>query len=71
LQDLQDLGLLQYQMRAEPKPWWIIKAKIIGRFGSITAAAQRLNCSSEGIRSAAQGKCPGIMKRLEKELANS
>lgn len=48
-----------------PMNWRVLKAKLILHFGGVAPAANALGCSSEGIRLSAQGKCPGIRRKLE------
>lgn len=51
-------------MSRETHKWRAVKAKITVRFGTVSAAAAHLGCSSEGIRQAVRGKCPGIARKL-------
>jgi hypothetical protein len=48
--------------------WRQVKAKIILRYGTISAAAAALGCSAEGIRQSVSGKCPGIARKLEAQI---
>jgi hypothetical protein len=48
--------------------WRAVKAKIVIRFGTITAAAQHLGCSDEAIRQSVHGKCPRVAARLNRVL---
>lgn len=50
---------------SKPKSWREVKAKIIIRFGTISAAAAHLGCSAEAVRGAVKGTCPKVAKRLE------
>lgn len=45
--------------------WWSVKAKIIARCGTLASAAGKLGCSTEAIRKAVSGKCPGVAAKLE------
>ena len=45
--------------------WRGVKAAIIVRYGSMAAAARDLNCSKTGLRAAAEGACPGILKKMK------
>jgi hypothetical protein len=45
-----------------------VKARIILKFGTITACAAHLRCSRESIRLSSKGKCPRIAKRLQEAL---
>ena len=48
--------------------WDRVKAKIIVRFGSVTACAAAIGRSDEAIRQAVAGKCPGVAKQLKEAL---
>jgi len=45
--------------------WRQTKARLIARFGTVEAAAKALSCSVSGLRSATEGKCPGIRQKLQ------
>lgn len=49
--------------------WRVVKAKIVLRFGTVTACAQALDCSDEAIRMSVQGKCPKVRRKLEAALS--
>jgi len=51
--------------------WRAVKAKLIIRYGGVSAAANALGCSAEGIRLSAKGQCPGIAKRLESVIGKT
>lgn len=53
----------------QSEAWLENKVKIIRRFGTVTALANRLGCSTEAIRQAATGRCPGVAKRLKEALS--
>lgn len=56
-------------MRAQSyEIWWTVKGKIIERFGSVVACAHKLQCSSNGIRMAVSGQCPGIAEKLKEAI---
>ena len=57
-------------MTSKRKNWWTVKAEIIGHWGTLSACAGELACSTEGLRQAYEGRCPGIKRRLEKALAD-
>jgi hypothetical protein len=44
--------------------WLNLKALLIARFRTITAAARVVGCTPHGLRCAAEGTCPGILKKL-------
>lgn len=48
--------------------WRKVKAKVIERFGTVEAAAVKLNCHPNSVRNAAEGRSPGILKKLLKLL---
>lgn len=50
------------------KDWREVKAKITIKFGSVQAAARGLECSTEAIRLAVNGKAPRVLLRLQKAL---
>ena len=51
-------------MSRETHKWRAVKAKIVVTHGTIAAAAGALGVSSEGIRQAVRGRCPGIARKL-------
>ena len=51
------------------KRWWKVKAEIIAQWGTLSACAAELGCSSEAIRQAINGRCPHVMARLRSALA--
>jgi len=44
--------------------WWAVKAKIVARYGSLTAAARVIGCSVEALRQSTRGKCPRVARKL-------
>ncbi len=50
----------------EKRKWWALKAALIARYGTLSAASHALNCSTNGFRHANKGICPGVAKKLEK-----
>lgn len=51
------------------KTWWLVKGKITSRFGSVTACALKLRSSTDSIRKAVEGRCPGVAERLKVAIA--
>lgn len=51
------------------KSWREVKAKIILRFGTVSAAAREIGCSEQAIRQTAQGRCPRVAEKLFPLLA--
>lgn len=51
--------------RTKNPNWWKVKGRIIARFGTISAAAAHFENSTEGLRNAVKGKCPGILAKME------
>jgi hypothetical protein len=41
-----------------------VKIRLIQRYGTLRNAARGLDCSVNGLRGAALGKCPGILERM-------
>lgn len=52
-------------MSREIQKWRGVKAKIVLAYGTISAAAAALGVSTEGIRQAVRGRCPGIARKLK------
>lgn len=50
----------------EKQKWWVLKAALIARYGTLSAAAAALRCSTNGFRHASKGICPGVAKKLIK-----
>jgi len=50
----------------EKRKWWVLKAALIARYGTLSAASHALDCSTNGFRHACKGVCPGVAKKLEK-----
>lgn len=44
--------------------WISLKVGLIARFRTLDVAALALGCSRRGLRCAAEGTCPGILKRI-------
>jgi hypothetical protein len=53
---------------SEPRNWLGVKVKVIARFGTIRRAAVKLGCHHNSIRAAAEGRCPGIAKKLKEVI---
>lgn len=51
------------------KRWWKVKAEIVGVYGTLSACAADIGCSTESLRQSVEGKCPGVHLRLQKALA--
>lgn len=54
--------------KAKTQKWWSVKAQIMARFGSVAAAARKLECSPEAIRLSVAGKCPRVAAKLKELL---
>ena len=50
----------------EKRKWWCLKAALIARYGTLSAAAAAMKCSTNGFRHASKGICPGVAKKLVK-----
>lgn len=56
-------------MRAHPsKRWWKVKAEIMAQWGTLSACANEIGCSTESLRQAAAGNCPGVWSKLQTAL---
>lgn len=51
-------------MSKETQKWRAVKAKIVVVHGTIAKAAATLGCSTEGMKKAVQGRCPGIARKM-------
>jgi hypothetical protein len=50
--------------------WRRLKARIIKRFGTVQAAAEKIGCHRNSPRLAAAGRCPDVLILLLKALRN-
>lgn len=50
----------------EKRKWWALKAALIARYGTLSAAAAAMKCSTNGFRHANKGICPGVAKKLQR-----
>ena len=55
----------------KPTRWNQVKAKIVLRFGTVTACARHIGCSDEAIRLSVKGKCPQVARKLKLALGSA
>ena len=52
-------------MKKETHNWRLVKSKIVLAYGTVSAAAAAIGSSTEGIRQAVRGRCPGVARKLK------
>jgi hypothetical protein len=55
-------------MHSERQNWWTVKAKLIERYGTLSAAAADLKCHPNSLRSAARGRCPDVLIKINQKI---
>jgi len=58
-----------HNRHSEKKRWRPVKAKVVARFGAITAAARAIGCHPNPVRYAQSGLCPKVKNKLELAIA--